>query len=122
MRHHGCEVLSLQRRTLLLDHHLRPLVCRARCKAYLRLKQRSTRSPPWTPTLIEPLQHSSFMAGSAAGVAALMHPLQALKQKLFRGQAQSQNGGRLHSYSRLSDAVRQPQRPPVASDMAHLFA
>lgn len=45
------------------------------------------------------------MAGSAAA-AALMHPLQALKEKLHGGRSQRQPSGRMFSYSRLSDAVR----------------
>ena len=45
------------------------------------------------------------MAGSAAA-AALVHPLQALREKLQRGRSQRQPSGRMFSYSRLSDAVR----------------
>ena len=45
------------------------------------------------------------MAGSAAA-AALMHPLQALKEKLHGGRSQRQPRGRMFSYARLSDAVR----------------
>jgi hypothetical protein len=56
------------------------------------------------------------MAGSAAA-AALMHPLQALQEKLRRGRSQRQPSGRMFSYSRLSDAVRRWQVLPAQKIM-----
>jgi hypothetical protein len=60
------------------------------------------------------------MAGSAAA-AALMHPLQALQEKLRRGRSQRQPSGRMFSYSRLSDAVCRWQVLPSQMLLQHLI-
>ena len=70
------------------------------------------------PLISQPQQSGRLMAGSAAA-GALMHPLQALQEKLRRGRSQRQPSGRMFSYSRLSDAVRRrrvfPSQMPLQS-------
>lgn len=114
-----------------LDHHRSPSRLQRWCPA-LRCSPRASRasaqrvSPPQgcsivcAPSSLRPARTAKVppalrasrraaiggaMAGSAAGVAVLSHPLRAIKQKLLGGRAERQHGP-LHSYSRLSDAVQ----------------